>query len=144
MRIILLAAGLASTMSLNLAPAQAQGVEDLPDRPIARSEVLAVVKRQFAAMDTNRDGTISPTEFDTYRARTEAGSAAGTSGLAAFDHLGRHWFERADENGDGRVTLPEAQSRPLKLFDMADTDGDGVVSRSEQQVAALLMSLGGR
>jgi Ca2+-binding EF-hand superfamily protein len=144
MRTIVLATSLAMMTMWSGLPAQAQGVEDLPDRPISRSEVLAVVKRQFAAMDTNRDGNVSPAEFESYRARTEAGSAGGGSGLAAFDHLGRHWFERADENGDGRVTLREAEARPTKLFDMADTDGDGVVSRSEQQVAALLMSLGGR
>ena len=144
MRTILFAAVLALTTTWTAASVQAQGVDDLPDRPIARAEVLAVVKRQFSAMDTNRDGFVNPAEFEAYRSRTDAGSAAGGSELAAFDHLGRHWFERADENGDGRVTLREAQARPMKLFDMADTDGDGIVSRSERQVAALLMSLGGR
>jgi hypothetical protein len=144
MRTIFLAATLLVSATCTGAAVQAQGVEDLPDRPIARSEVLAVVKRQFAAMDSNRNGVVTPAEFEAYRSRTDAGSAAGSSELAAFDHLGRHWFERADEDGDGRVTLREAQARPTKLFDMADTDGDGVVSRSERQVAALLMSLGGR
>jgi Ca2+-binding EF-hand superfamily protein len=122
--------------------AQAQGVDDLPDRPIARSEVIAVVRRQFAAMDTNRDRVVSEEEFLRYRDRQERG-AGETSQLAAFEHVGRRWFERADANGDGRVTSAEAMERPLHLFEMADTDGDGVVSVQEKRLATILMSLGG-
>ena len=123
--------------------ASAQGVDDLPDRPIARSEVTAVVTRQFAAMDTNRDGVVSEDEFLRYRG-SQARSANDTSELAAFDHVGRRWFERADGDGDGRVTSTEALERPLHLFELADTDGDGVVSVQEKRIAAMLMSFGGR
>ena len=130
--LILLAALIASAAS-------AQGVDDLPNRPIPRSEVIAVVKRQFAAMDTNHDGVVDQREFEAYRA-AQARQPAGSG--SAFNRVGGRWFERADAAGDGRVTLKEAMVRPLKFFDLADQDGDGVVSLKERDMAAMLMSLG--
>ena len=64
--------------------------------------------------------------------------------MDAIAHIGGRWFERADANGDGRVTLDEALARPLQLFDLADIDRDGVVSVKERQVAMALMSLTGQ
>lgn len=127
------------------APVLAQSEADLPDRPITRKEVVAGVKRQFIAMDANHDGVVSRAEFDAYRAQQQAGSP-GTSGagIAAFGHIGSHWYDRADAQGDGRVTLAEAEARPLQLFDMADTNGDGVVSLDERKVAMMLMSFGAK
>ena len=131
----LLAIFVASTV-LAGAQASAQGPA-LPDRPITRREVIAGVQRQFAAMDANHDGIVTRAEYD--RARTA--SAAPTS---PFEHVGGHWFEHADAAGDGRVTLAEAEARPLQMFDMADTDHDGVVSLQEQKMAMMMMSLRGK
>lgn len=123
------------------APALAQTAQQFPDRPIARAEVIAVVKRQVAAMDRNHDGVVTPAEFAAFRAHQ---SPAPPTGVEAIAHIGGHWFERADANGDGRVTLDEALARPLQLFDLADIDRDGVVSVKERQVAMALMSLTGQ
>jgi hypothetical protein len=120
-----------------ISPALAQSLQ-LGQRPIRRAEVVAGVKAQFAEMDTNHDGTVSPAEFEAYHAR-EADMPDGNAGLA---HVGSHWFERADANGDGRVTLSEATVRPLQMFDMADSNHDGVASLDEQSVAALMMKIG--
>ncbi|UAK25146.1 EF-hand domain-containing protein [Sphingomonas nostoxanthinifaciens] len=121
--------------------AVAQGAADLPDRPIRRAEVIDVVKRQFAALDANHDGVVTSAEFDAFRAKQAAGKAEVAAG--PFGHVGGHWFERADAKGDGRVTLAEAEARPLQLFDMADVDHDGVISAQERKVATMMMSLGG-
>lgn len=132
----------ASLLALLLVPAPlfAQGLDALPDRPIKRAEVVAVVERQFAAMDANRDGAVTQAEFDRYRAKQ---GPAPAKGVEAMSHVGGHWFERADADGDGRVTLAEAQARPLRFFDIADTNRDGVVSLEERRVASMLMALGG-
>jgi len=118
-------------------PAVAQSLQ-LGQRPIRRAEVVAGVSAQFAEMDTNHDGAISPPEFEAYRAK-EATMPDGNAGLT---HVGSHWFDRADANGDGRVTLAEAQARPLQMFDMADSNHDGVASLDEQSLAAMMMKLG--
>jgi Ca2+-binding EF-hand superfamily protein len=123
---------------LTLSPALAQSPEALPDRPITRAEVIAGLKRQFAAMDANHDGTISRDEFEAYHAR----QAASGGDAGPFAHVGSHWFDKADANGDGRVTLSEAEARPLQLFDMADADHDGTVSLAERKIALMMASFG--
>lgn len=121
-----------------ISPVLAQGAEQLGTHPISRAEVVAAVKAQFAAMDTNHDGSVSPAEFDAYRAN-QAGREGGL-----FQHVGGHWFEKADANGDGRVTLEEAEARPLQMFDTADSNHDGVVSVEEKKVAMMMMRFGGK
>ena len=120
-------------------PALAQPA--LPDRPISRTEISAAVKAKFAQIDTNHDGVVSRAEFEAFRARMASGDVDRGNGAAAFVHIGGHWFERSDANGDGRVTLAEATGRPLEMFDMADTNHDGVVSLQERKLAMMLMSL---
>lgn len=138
-RLTCLAAGLAA---LSATAAVAQTASQFPDRPIARTEVIAVVKRQFAQMDANRDSVVTRAEFDRFRAHQ---APAPASGVDALSHIGAGWFDRADTKGDGRVTLDEALARPLHLFDLADVNKDGVVSVQERQVAMTLMGLmGGR
>lgn len=121
-------------LSLTAASAAQAGLQ-LGERPIARSEVTATVKKQFAVMDLNHDGGISPNEFEAYREKQSAMPDQGRG----LTRIGRSWFERSDVDGDGRVTLSEAQGRPLELFDMADADRDGVASVAEQSVAALFV-----
>jgi hypothetical protein len=118
----------------------AQGGDELPDRPITRAEVRTAIEQQFKAMDANHDGKISPAEFDAYREKQAAGETPAA--LPAFAHVGSHWFEKADADGDGMVTPAEAAARPLKFSDMADSNQDGVISLKERQIALSMMSLG--
>ena len=133
---------LAALVALSATAASAQSESQFPDRPIARTEVIAVVKRQFAQMDANRDGVVTRAEFEAFRAHQKP---APPSGVDALSHIGAGWYDRADTKGDGRVTLDEALARPLHLFDLADVNKDGIVSVLERSVAMTLMGLmGGR
>jgi Ca2+-binding EF-hand superfamily protein len=114
-------------------PVFAQSAIVLGERPITRAEVTSFVKKQFATMDTDHNGSISPAEFETYHAQQGGKAEAG------LGHIGGHWFEKADENGDGRVTIEEAEARPLQLFDLADINHDGTASVEEQSMAQLFM-----
>jgi hypothetical protein len=113
----------------------AQAGLQLGERPIARSEVISTVKKQFARMDLNRDGSIDYEEFLAYR-EVQAQMPDQGRGLT---RIGKSWFERSDEDGNGRISPGEAQGRPLELFGMADANGDGVASVSEQSLAALFV-----
>lgn len=122
--------------------ASAAAAQALPDRPIRRAEVIAAVKAQFAAIDANHDGVVTRDEFDRFRA-SPAGQRASAS-TDPFSHIGGHWFDHADPDGTGRVTLDAAERHPLSLFDMADVNHDGVVSVAEMQAAQAMRSLFGK
>jgi len=118
--------------------ATAASAQDMPDRPITRAEVIAAAKAQFQKLDANHDGVVTRAEFDAYRARQAA--AGGDDN--PFTHVGGHWFDHADPNGTGRVTLQQAEQHPLQLFDMADMNHDGVISPTEARMAMALRSFG--
>lgn len=125
--------------ALVLSAAGSVSAQDLPDRPIRRAEVIAAVKRQFARLDANHDGVVTRAEFDAYRAH----QPAPAPGETPFEHIGGHWFDHADPNGTGRVTVAMAAQHPLEMFDMADVNHDGTVSVEERRVAQAMSGLMG-
>jgi hypothetical protein len=112
--------------------------QTLPDRPVKRVEVAAAAKAQFQKIDANHDGIVTRAEFEAYRAK----QAASGGDDNPFNHVGGHWFDHADPNGTGRVTLEQAEQHPLQMFDMADMNHDGVLSPAEAQMAMALRSFG--
>src|SRR5687768_3533778 len=129
----MLAALIAVATQTAATPALAQSGIALGERPIRRAEVTSFVQRQFAQMDTNRNGSVSPAEHQAYRARQASKAQTG------LGHIGRSWFEKSDADGDGRISPAEAQARPLQFFDLADVDNDGVATVREQSLASLLL-----
>ncbi len=113
--------------------------QDLPDRPISRAEVISAVRSQFQGIDANHDGVVTRAEFEAFRSRQ---ASSGEGGDGPFNHVGGHWFDHADPDGTGRVTLAQAEQHPLQLFDMADINHDGVVSPTEARMAMALSSFG--
>lgn len=123
----------ASVVAAATSPVRAQNAITLGERPIARAEVSAFAGKQFARMDTNHNGSVSPAECDAWRARQ------GDRAQTGLGHIGRRWFERTDTNFDGKVTHEEAVARPLGMFDMADVNRDGIASLREQSLAQILV-----
>lgn len=115
--------------------------------------------KHFAAMDTNKDGSISRAEFDAAHAghgmmgdteEHQGHAGHGGQGAAKADRIkmmhmgmaghrmgmmGMHGMARADKDGDGRVSLAEALTRPLERFDAADTNKDGTLTPEERKAA---------
>jgi len=115
--------------------------QDIPNRPLHRNEIVAAAKKQFAAIDANHDGIVTPEEFERFRASPAGRAASATTN--PFDHIGGRWFDHADPDGTGRVTLTMAEQRPLRMFDQADLNHDGVLSVQELKLAQAVMALSG-
>jgi hypothetical protein len=113
--------------------------QTIPDRPIQRSEIIAAAKRQFAELDANHDGVVTLDEFDRFHASAAGRSADATTN--PFQHIGGHWFNHADPDGTGRVTLAMAEQHPLQLFDQADLNHDGVLGLDELKLARAMLAL---
>lgn len=117
--------------------------------------------REFATIDSNHDGNISKAEFDAAHMGGHEGPSGpgmmpppppggpedhgkGPRGMGPMGEPGGHmgmmmmggrWFDKADANHDGFVTLAEAQAAAAQLFDKLDTNHDGTVSPDEMRAA---------
>ncbi len=79
---------------------------------------MSAGEADFARLDRNRDGVLSPPDFD-------------FSGSALAPSPGAMVFGRADRDGNGKVTREELEA----LFRAADSDGQGFLSLSDLQDA---------
>lgn len=89
--------------------------------------------RMFAALDADKNGQISRDEFNTRPERKDGEGRWGRHGHHRGMGMHGGMFERADANGDGKVTLAEATGKALERFDAADTNKDGTVTPEERR-----------
>lgn len=83
-------------------------------------------RASFAAMDSDRNGQISMSEF--LRATARPAKRPDVTGMMA----------RLDSDRDRKVTLVEYRTLTLATFDRLDADKDGVVSPAEQRAGGLV------
>lgn len=110
-------------------------------------------EKMFAMLDADKNGALSKEEFAAPRPHGEHGAAGkpdghdgkhrGHRGWRMKRHggmgMGMGWFDRADADKDGRVSLAEASARPLAMFDSIDTNRDGTLSAEEHEAARAAM-----
>ncbi|RST29685.1 hypothetical protein HMF7854_01715 [Sphingomonas ginkgonis] len=135
------AAGGAAAMVLAQPMAGERSHETAGGRTMARADVAQHVQQLFARFDANHDGVLTPDEIAAatgggMRGGHGRGGADGESrgrGMGGMGGMGARLFAMADANGDGRVTLAEAQAAALAHFDMMDANHDGLLTPDERQ-----------
>lgn len=115
-----------------------QAAAPTPPKPVTKAEFTANVDKMFAAIDTSKDGSITPAEIEAAQMK-EAQVA-----LQQYRELRAQAFQKMDSNKDGNITMAEwVAARPdptvkkadaSKLMGRADTNKDGKISRDEYRV----------
>ena len=119
------------------------------DGTIDKNEFIADARRQFAAMDLDKDGIITPATLEAYRAPYRAPNAGEDAETAAdepevsiFGGFRRNEKRRegpdpadpvmsADRDLRFKVTLPEFLAHAERVFARLDRKGAGRLSRAE-------------
>lgn len=114
----------------------------------------AMRDRMFAMIDADKSGQISRAEFDAHHRDMGEHHGGGDQGVAPshapgapakpMDMMhgqGHDLLTGADANKDGKVTLAEAESRAMMMFDKADANKDGTVTPEERRAAWKAMKL---
>jgi len=156
-RLSLLAAGIviasaAGAQSANEAPA-ARGPQQ-----VTRAEFAKTIDGRFAAVDTNKDGSLTKAEIAAAQARAlqQAQAIEAQRIEAEFKKLDTNkdnqlslaefkaaaptmksaespekMIEGLDANKDGKVSAAEYRAQPLANFDKADANHDGILTAAE-------------
>ena len=99
------------------------------DGLISKEEAKALPRlaKRFDAIDANHDGQVSADEMRAFREQHHAGQGK---------KRGEHW-KKLDTDGDGRISMQEAQAAPrlAEHFKDIDTNGDGFLSADELKAA---------
>ena len=121
-----------------LAMAQQQTPEDRPfglfqadsnnDGTLTRSEFDTGRTARFQALDANHDGALTHEEM-----RAGRGEHGGRGHHGRGGRRGMHGgLEGADANNDGNITREEFLARPMQMFARLDANNDGVISAGER------------
>ena len=92
------------------------GVDE--DGALTRAKVVAVLKSEFAAADTNHDGVLDSSEVNVVNEQRWKKDREAASLLI-------------DWNRDGVVDFKEFATTDLSLFEQFDANGDGVLTAQE-------------
>lgn len=151
------AASLAALSSMTLAQDTAAPEEA---KPVSRSEISAELDSDYADLDADTDGKVTPAEINARlvksaeakvegfrKERDEAFAKLDTNGdgtitRAEFDEKAKlptikepdakPFLDRFDANKDGTISKDEFRAPTLTNFDRADRNKDGTVTPSER------------
>jgi Ca2+-binding EF-hand superfamily protein len=101
------------------------------DGMVNREEGNAINGFDFSRADTDNNGTLTGQEFNAAMAR----STARGDGNEPGDRTEQVTFEKADQNGDGKVDRDEAEDIDGFNFSAADADDDKWLTREEFRTA---------
>lgn len=107
------------------------------DATVSRQDAESQAAARFAALDTDKDGFLSPAELAAARPARPGGEARRDRGNGPRGDRprGGGMARMLDANGDGKISRDEFIAGTLRRFDMMDADHDGKLTKAERQTA---------
>jgi len=102
---------------------------------ITLAEARAGAARMFAGADADRDGRVTADEMRTFHGRMGGHHRGGGHGGKGPKGEGHRGPMHLDGDGDGAVTLAEAQSGIERHFGEIDSNRDGAITAAEMEAA---------
>jgi len=115
------------------------------DGKIDAGDRQARTKARFAAIDSDKNGSISEAEFAQAHSGPAGGETRRHEGRREMRHHGGGrggpgmMLGMADANGDGAITRAEHMAAVESRFDMTDSNKDGQISRDERRAMYKMM-----
>jgi Ca2+-binding EF-hand superfamily protein len=102
------------------------------DGTLSKSEFLAGPEKIFACLDKNKDGFLSEDERPQGQGKGRHGGNRQKDGDDRKEgSRGKNHFAAADTDGNGSLSEKESVDAALKRFDRADKNGDGKITKEE-------------
>ena len=161
-RIFIISMGAATLAAGTPATAQQQPAAAAP-KSITRAELTSRLDAGFAAIDTNKDGSLSADELAVAQKRDieQAQAAVKSRAQAAFNQLdtnkdgklslqefeasvqvnaretAQQLLQNMDANKDGKISAEEFKAPRLNAFNKVDANHDGTVTPAELRAARI-------
>jgi Ca2+-binding EF-hand superfamily protein len=122
----------------NAVDAQFNAMDSNRDGKLSPEEHAAGAKRMFDTMDADKDGIVTSVEMDAAHEKV-TGNKTTQGEMSSAEKI-----KVVDTNGDGILTAEEHAAGSRMMFDKMDTNKDGFVSKAELTAGhAEMMKKGG-
>ena len=105
------------------------------DGRITHAEIDRSIRTRFDTADVNHDGTLDEAEFEAARPKPPADLPKPPPGEERHPRFGgpEKMFQRADWNGDGKLSFDEFAAPIRAIATHLDRDADGVITQDERE-----------
>lgn len=127
---------IALVANVSVAHAQQPAANAEPVRGVPRADFVGLIDKEFAAMDTNKDGKVTSAEIEQFR-QAKLDERARQANAARFNQLDKDKNSYLSLEEFSALVRPQPRVNAKPLVTRFDRNKDGMVSREEYRNGSL-------